>query len=368
MSPRKPPSGPRETMHGRALDLLRQPHRRFNALTNEWILVSPHRTERPWLGQTETSSSNTVPIYDPACYMCPGNNRAPGLRNPSYESTFVFDNDYPALLPTTPDATMDDRGLLVAGSETGTCRVLCFSPRHDLTIATMALPGVRAVVDQWAHQFEELGALPFVNYVQIFENRGAMMGASNPHPHGQIWASASIPNEPAKELRAQQQYHDKNGACLLCNYLALERERGDRMVFENESFTVVVPFWAIWPFETMLLPNHHATSLLELSDRQRDDLAAALGRITSIYDQLFDVPFPYSMGFHQAPTDGQPHPASHMHAHFYPPLLRSATIRKFMVGYEMLATPQRDLAAEASAARLRQLVETIERHDRDAEM
>lgn len=338
--------------------LLDRPHRRFNALTREWVLVSPHRTNRPWLGQTESVPKGTVETYEPECYMCPRNLRANGAHNPDYAETLVFDNDYPALLPDShaaaPDATKD-RGLLIAESETGVCRVLCFSPRHDLTISTMPLPALRSVVDEWAHQFEELSALPSVNYVQIFENRGAMMGASNPHPHGQIWASSSIPNEPAKELEAQRHYENTNGSCLLCDYLTLERDREQRMIFENAEFAVLVPFWAIWPFETIVIAKRHIGSIPDLTVSERASLAEALQRITARYDRLFEVSFPYSNGFHQRPTDGAIHPEWHMHAHFYPPLLRSATVRKFMVGYEMLGTPQRDITAEAAAAKLREL-------------
>jgi UDPglucose--hexose-1-phosphate uridylyltransferase len=275
------------------------------------------------------------------------------VANPAYTSVFVFDNDYPALLPNTPAETFDDAGLLVAQGERGICRVLCFSPRHDLTIARMALSDLTHVVGAWAQQYDELGKLPFINYVQIFENRGAMMGASNPHPHCQIWASSSMPNEPAKEQRAQHLYHSNHNACLLCDYLALELKRHERIVFENRHFAAVVPFWAVWPFETLVLPKRHLGSLTELSEQERGALAQALKELTTRYDNLFDISFPYSMGFHQRPTDGQSHSEWHLHAHFFPPLLRSATVRKFMVGYEMLGSPQRDITPEAAAERLR---------------
>lgn len=336
-------------------DLKEHPHRRFNPLTREWILVSPHRTQRPWLGQVEKAATEIPPKYDPACYMCPGNTRAAGARNPEYGGTLVFDNDYPALLADTPKGSLEDGGLIIARSESGICRVVCFSPRHDLTVSRMRPDELRRVVDVWTEQYEELGALPFVNYVQIFENRGAMMGASNPHPHGQIWASDSIPNEPSKEQLAFQAYQAAHKSCLLCDYLTRERELNQRVVFENQHFSALVPFWAIWPFETLVISRRHLSSMSDLSREERAGLADILKRLTTRYDHLFDISFPYSMGFHQRPTDGQSHPEWHLHAHFYPPLLRSATVRKFMVGYEMLGTPQRDITAETAAARLREM-------------
>ena len=341
-----------------AFDLTEHPHRRFNPLTRQWVLVSPHRNQRPWLGQMETVADDIQPSYDPACYMCPGNTRAAGVRNPDYKTTFVFNNDFPALLPDTPTDNFDVNALLVARSEPGICRVVCFSPRHDLTIARMSLDELRPVLGLWAQQSQELGLHKFVNYVQVFENRGAMMGASNPHPHGQIWASASVPDEPAKEQTAQQDYTATHHSCLLCDYLKIERERGERIIFENEHFAVLVPFWAVWPFETLVVARGHVGSLPELLEEPRDGLADTLKRLTSRYDRLFQVSFPYSMGFHQSPTDGEAHPEWHLHAHFYPPLLRSATVRKFMVGYEMLGTPQRDITAESAAERLREMKES----------
>ncbi len=336
-------------------DLKEHSHRRFNPLTREWILVSPHRNQRPWLGQVEEVAAEVPPAYDPACYMCPENMRAAGQRNPKYEGTLVFDNDYPALLSGTPQGRLDDSGLIVARSESGICRVVCFSPRHDLTVARMRPADLRRVVDVWTEQYEQLGALPFINYVQIFENRGAMMGASNPHPHGQIWASASIPNEPSKEQSALQTYEASHKSCLLCDYLTRERKLNQRMIFENQYFSVMVPFWAVWPFETLVVPHRHFSSMSDLSGEERDGLADILKGLTIRYDHLFKISFPYSMGFHQRPTDGETHSEWHLHAHFYPPLLRSATVRKFMVGYEMLGTPQRDITAETAAARLREM-------------
>ena len=342
-----------------SIDLKELPHRRFNPLTREWVLVSPHRTARPWLGQVEKGARPAEPPYDPKCYMCPGNARATGDRNPVYTGTFVFDNDYPALLPGTPEAETNvaGAGLLVARTERGICRVVCFSPRHDLTVAGMELSELRRVVDVWADQYRELGDLPFINHVQIFENRGVLMGASNPHPHCQIWANNTIPNEPAKEQSALDEYSATHNSCLLCDYFALEHKQVDRMVIENDHFAVLVPFWAIWPFETILIAKRHATGLDQLNDGERDALADILKRLSTRYDLLFAISFPYSMGFHQRPTDGEAHSEWHLHAHFYPPLLRSATVRKYMVGYEMLGTPQRDITAESAAERLRSLAE-----------
>ncbi len=337
--------------------LANQPHRRYNPLTQEWILVSPHRTQRPWQGQVEKSAAENMPAFDPTCYLCPGNTRAGGKHTPHYESVYVFDNDFPALLPDTSANKLNQSDLLIAASERGTARVICFSPRHDLTLALMERSAIEKVVDAWAAQYDELGALDYVNYIQVFENRGAMMGASNPHPHGQIWAQESIPDLPAKELKAQAEYMAAKKTCLLCDYEKLEETEGARLVCQNESWTAVVPFWAVWPFETMLISKAHVGTITELDRAQREGLADILKRLTTRYNNLFETSFPYSMGFHQTPTDGAAYSAHHLHAHFFPPLLRSATVRKFMVGYELLGSPQRDITAESSAERLRSLSE-----------
>jgi UDPglucose--hexose-1-phosphate uridylyltransferase len=329
------------------------PHRRYNPLTGEWVLVSPHRLDRPWQGESAVTPAPARAPYDPHCYLCPGNMRASGERNPDYEHVFVFENDYAALIPGVPSARIDEDGLLAARGESGRCRVLCFSPRHDLDIANMEVSAVRRVVDAWAQEYTRLGALPYVDAVTIFENRGTMMGASNPHPHGQIWANASVPSELGKETQALNEYAREHGRCLLCAYAAREIEQQERLVYVTDHVCVVVPFWAVWPFEVLVLPRRHVTAIDALQSEERDALAAALQDLTARYDRLFATPFPYSMGFHQRPTDGQPHEEWHMHAHYYPPLLRSASVRKYAVGYEMLAQPQRDFAPEDAAQRLR---------------
>ena len=336
------------------------PHRRWNPLRRSWVMVSPHRTQRPWQGEVSKTSAAANLTYDPECYLCPGNKRAGGEVNPGYTGVFSFVNDYAAVLPNPP-AVVDEIAspLLTSEPVQGICKVLCFHPDHSLTLAKMQRPDIRLVIDAWASETEEIAALDWISHIQIFENRGAMMGASNPHPHCQIWATSHIPDEPALETEAQQTYLDEHGSCLLCDYLAAERTSGDnsRIVVENEHFTAVVPWWAVWPFETMILSRRHCGLLPELTSDERDALADILKRVTSRYDNLFDVSFPYTMGFHQSPVDGQSHPEWHFHAHFYPPLLRSATVRKFMVGFEMLGMPQRDITPEDAAARLRALPE-----------
>lgn len=334
-----------------------EPHRRFNPLTGEWVLVSPHRTQRPWQGQVEKTARPAQQSYDPSCYLCPGNPRAGGARNADYAGTFVFENDFAALKPGVEPHRVDEDGLIVARTERGICQVVCFLPRHDLTVSRMEVPDIRRVVDTWCEQYGELGARDFINYVQIFENRGEMMGASNPHPHCQIWASETLPNEIVKELGTQASWFSGRGSCMLCDYLALEARAGERTVVENDAFAALVPFWAVWPFEIILISKRHTGTMGELDGAERTALADIMKRLTTRYDNLFETPFPYTMGFHQRPTDSQQHREWHFHAHYYPPLLRSATVRKFMVGYEMLATPQRDITPESAAASLRELPE-----------
>ena len=327
----------------------------MNPLLREWVLVSPHRTQRPWLGKVDKPIPPTALAYDPSCYLCPENERAGGARNPKYTTTFVFDNDYAALFADPPRIEASEDDLFIAESEAGVCRVVCFSPRHDLTIPVMTALEVRKVVNTWSEQFLELEKVPWVRYIQIFENRGSLMGASNPHPHCQIWANASVPNIPGRELCAFQEYTATKKSCLLCDYLRLELSREERVVCENDGFAVVVPYWAVWPFETLLLSKRHVSAIDEFSVHESDLLADILRQITTRYDNLFETSFPYSMGFHQRPSDRKSHPEWHFHGHYYPPLLRSATVQKFMVGYELLASPQRDITPEAAAARLREL-------------
>jgi UDPglucose--hexose-1-phosphate uridylyltransferase len=333
-------------------------HRRLNPLTAEWVLVSPHRAQRPWQGETESPSLPPALAHDPNCYLCAGNKRPHGAVNPDYTGVFAFDNDYPALVPGTGEAGVARGGLIVAQAESGICRVICFTPRHDLTLARMSAAEIESVVREWIAQYRALGDLGGIGYVQIFQNSGEMMGASNPHPHCQIWASRSLPNEPAKEEASQRAHRAERGSCLLCDYLALELADGERVVCQNDHFVALAPFWAIWPFETLLLPRRHIGTMDALSAGEAAGLAAILRAVAIRYDNLFETSFPYSMGLHPAPTDGAAHPEWHFHAHFYPPLLRSATVRKFMVGFELLGTPQRDITAESAARRLRELPAT----------
>jgi len=334
------------------------PHRRFNPLTGDSVLVSPHRAKRPWLGQVEKTPPENLPQYDPTCYLCPRNERAGGVRNPDYESTFAFDNDFAALLPDEAPAPASDHPLLAAVSERGLCRVVCFSPRHDLTLPELNQASVENVLTTWTEQTIDLSKKDFIHYVQVFENKGAVMGCSNPHPHSQIWGTEHIPTEPAKELERQKAYFDQHSRTLLSDYLAEEHKRNERILFTNDHFTALVPYWAVWPFEVLVVAHRNAARLADLTSAEVSALAEIMKRVTIRYDNLFEISFPYSMGFHQAPFDGQPHPEWTLHAHFYPPLLRSATVRKFMVGYEMLAMPQRDITPETAAERLRSLSDT----------
>jgi len=336
--------------------MIESPHRRFNPLTRDWVLVSPHRARRPWLGQVEKTPTENLPQYDPTCYLCPGNERAGGVKNPPYTGAYVFDNDFAALLPDAAQVSSSpSHPLLTSSPERGMCRVVCFSPRHDLTLPELDDIAIGNVLTAWARETSNLGAMDFIRYVQVFENKGALMGCSNPHPHSQIWAQSQLPNEIAKELASQTAYFEEHHTLLLADYLAEERHRSERIVFENEHFSALVPFWAVWPFEILLVPHRPAAFLSDLTPAEVTALAEALRQVTTRYDNLFEISFPYSMGFHQAPSDGQAHPEWVLHAHFYPPLLRSATVRKFMVGYEMLAMPQRDITPESAAERLQGL-------------
>ncbi len=329
------------------------PHRRYNPLLGEYVLVSPHRMKRPWQGQVEKLASEELPQYDPDCYLCPGNTRKSGDTNPDYDETFVFTNDFAALLPDTPAPEPRENPLFQITGVQGTSRVICFSPRHDLTLALMSQAEIRTVVDLWVDQTTELGKT--YQWVQVFENRGAMMGSSNPHPHGQIWAENVLPNLVAKEDVMQREYFTRHGSNLLLDYAQAESKNAERTVAENGDWLALVPFWAVWPFETMILPKFAVKQMPELTDSQRNSLSEVLKRLLVKYDNLFEISFPYSMGWHGAPFNGEDNHHWQLHAHFYPPLLRSATVRKFMVGYEMMGESQRDLTAEQAADRLRSL-------------
>lgn len=331
-------------------------HRRLNPLTGEHVLVSPQRTQRPWQGKVEARPGDARPAHDPACYLCAGNARSGGHRNPEYGSTFAFDNDFAALSPRgESEPASGSGGLLVAQAEGGICRVICFSPRHDLSLPEFSTAEIDAVLGTWTEETRALGARPDISSVLVFENKGELMGCSNPHPHSQIWATEHLPNEMAKEFRNQADHFWKHGRPLLVDYLEEELKRGERIVLENDEWVALVPFWAAWPFETLVLPRRPARTLLDLDAAARLALADLLKRLTTRYDNLFEVSFPYSMGFHQAPFDGEDHPEWILHLHFYPPLLRSATVKKFMVGFEMLGTPGRDITPESAAATLRAL-------------
>jgi UDPglucose--hexose-1-phosphate uridylyltransferase len=336
-------------------NLFDQPHRRFNALNGQWVFVSPHRAKRPWQGRVEPVATLSRPSHDPNCYLCSGNVRANGERNPDYPSTFVFDNDFAAFLPDTPTAEKRRHDLLCARTQAGTCRVICFSPRHDLTLAQMTTREIRNVVDVWATQTAELGQR--WKWVQIFENKGEIMGCSNSHPHGQIWASDFIPDLPNTESIHQRGWFRKHRSPLLIDYIQLELKEQERVVVQNECWAAVVPWWAVWPFETLIVPRRHVLRLSDLTGTERDLLADLLRRLLVRYGNLFETSFPYSMGWHGAPNDEGDHKGWQLHAHVYPPLLRSATVKKFMVGYEMLAEAQRDITPEQAAVRLRDLSE-----------
>lgn len=336
-------------------DVKEHSHTRLNILTGDWVLVSPHRMKRPWQGKVEDLPNDKRAPYEPKCYLCPGNTRADGSVNPDYTEPFAFVNDFSALLKDSPAGGYNEGGLLQAKSESGVCKVLCFSPRHDLTLPQMTTEAIEKVIDLWQKEFLELAALPDIKYIQIFENKGEIMGCSNPHPHGQIWSSSSIPLELAKETVKQKEYLEANGKSLLSAYLDIELEKQERIVLENEHFVALVPFWAVWPYETMIISKRHMQNVTQFDEKEKKAFARTLKQLTAKYDNLFKVSFPYSAGMHQAPVNDGDHPEWHWHMHFYPPLLRSATVKKFMVGYEMLANPQRDITPESAAEALRAL-------------
>jgi len=334
-------------------------HRRFNPLAGEWVLVSPHRTNRPWQGNIEEHSVLREHSYDPNCYLCPNNKRANNEFNPDYSDIFVFDNDFSSLQQYTVEHTENKIELLKAKSEKGICRVVCFSPKHNVTLSKLNITEIKNIIKVWQNEYSTLGNKPFINYIQIFENKGEIMGCSNSHPHGQIWAQQTIPNEPFKEQLNQYKYFKEKGNTLLSDYITAEKQEIKRIVYENESFILIVPFWAIWPFETMIISKRPLNNILQLTELEVSEFAATIKIATVKYDDIFNVSFPYSAGIHQAPTDGLDHKEWHLHMHFYPPLLRSATIKKFMVGYELLAEPQRDITPEQAAKVLRELPESI---------
>ncbi|MBA6152186.1 UDP-glucose--hexose-1-phosphate uridylyltransferase [Gelidibacter maritimus] len=330
-------------------------HKRYNILTGEWVLVSPHRAKRPWQGQNEEISDEERPAHDPSCYLCAGNTRINGEQNPDYKDVFIFTNDFAALQTTSPNFSVND-GLFRAESEQGICKVICFSPDHSKSLADMDVQDIAKVVEAWKNEYIELGANELINYVQIFENKGAVMGCSNPHPHGQIWSQSTLPNEVEKKDQHQQAYYNQNKSSLLGDYLKQELEVNERIIYQNEDFVVLTPFWAIWPFETMIAPKKNYKDISELSDDEGVAFADAISKITKAYDKLFQTSFPYSSGIHQAPTNGENNEHWHWHMSFYPPLLRSATVKKFMVGYEMFGSPQRDITAEQAVDRLKALI------------
>lgn len=336
-------------------DLNDNPHTRVNILTGERVLVSPHRSKRPWQGQLEDDQQVQRPSHDANCYLCAGNIRANGEQNPAYTHSFVFQNDFSALLPDAAEGSYNEADLLIAEAEKGLCKVISFSPRHDLTLPELSMEEITAVVDLWQSEYASLAANEWINYIQIFENKGSIMGCSNPHPHGQIWAQSSIPLELQKEATQQQAYYEKNGRTLLTDYVNLELKKQERILVETEHFVTLVPFWATWPFESMLVSKRAVQDILAFTAEEKADLALIIKILTTKYDNLFETSFPYSAGMHQAPSDGQQYPYWHWHMHFYPPLLRSATVKKFMVGYELLANPQRDITPELAAQKLRDL-------------
>jgi UDPglucose--hexose-1-phosphate uridylyltransferase len=336
-------------------DLQDYSHKRLNILTGEWVLVSPHRAKRPWQGQNEAVYNEQRPAHDPTCFLCAGNTRINGEQNPEYKDVYVFTNDFAALQTTSPRFSVNE-GLFKAESEQGICKVVCFSPDHSKSLADMDVEDIAKVVNTWQKEFTELGSNAMINYVQIFENKGAVMGCSNPHPHGQIWSQSTLPNEVEKKDSQQKDYYERSNTSLLGDYLKQELQANERIIYENEHFVVLTPFWAVWPFETMIVPKTKYTNITEISREESLAFADAISKITKAYDLLFECSFPYSSGIHQAPTNNMSNEHWHWHMSFYPPLLRSATVKKFMVGYEMFGSPQRDITAEQAASRLKELI------------
>ncbi len=339
----------------RKFDINEDPHRRYNPLINEWVLVSPHRSKRPWQGQNEKIHTDTLPQYDPSCYLCPGNVRANGMHNPDYKEAFVFENDFAALKQDEIEwEATQNRTFFKAQPERGISRVVCFSPNHNETLPEMSVASIETIVRTWQQEYTDLGKIDYINYVQIFENKGSVMGCSNPHPHGQIWAQSSLPTQVEKTQNNLKAYFDQHQRTLLQDYIQEELQKEERIVIENDHFVALVPFWAIWPFETMIVSKRAVAKITDFTPEEVQDFAVILKQLTTKYDNLFETSFPYSSGIHQAPTDGEEHPEWHFHMHFYPPLLRSATVKKFMVGYEMMGESQRDITPEKSAAMLRE--------------
>ena len=337
-------------------DIIEHPHRRLNILTGEWLLVSPHRSKRPWLGKVEAVPANNRPVYDPTCYLCPTNTRVDGSVNPDYKGPYSFINDHAAIIPTTPNGSVNINNLFQAKSQRGICKVICFSPKHNETLSELTVNEIKAVIDLWQLEFTALSKNEWIKYIQIFENKGEIMGCSNPHPHGQIWSSEDVPAELEKETKHQLAYYQQHQRSILADYLAAEIENKVRIVYSNEHFVILVPYWATWPFETMIISKRQVQHITQFNEEEKIAFADALKKLSNGYDALFQTSFPYSSGIHQAPVNDGEHIEWHWHMHFYPPLLRSASVKKFMVGYEMLAGPQRDITPEWAAERLKSLI------------
>ena len=339
-----------------AFDSKEHPHKRLNILTGEWVLVSPHRSKRPWLGKVETVNNSIRNEYEADCYLCPNNKRVDGSVNPDYKTVYAFTNDHSALLADTPEGHINQNNLLIAKSERGICRVICFSPKHNASLPDLSVDEINELISLWQDEFIQLSQNKWIKYIQIFENKGEIMGCSNPHPHGQIWSSDDIPGEIEKETKQQANYFIQHNKSLLSDYLLLELKLNERIVYENDDFAVVVPYWAVWPFETMIISKRQVQDITQFNSKEKLALADAIKQLTTCYDALFQISFPYSAGMHQQPVNDGKHQEWHWHMHFYPPLLRSATVKKFMVGYEMLANPQRDITPEWTAEKLKALI------------